>query len=761
MDGAITAVSIDAATGIATVTFSVRSAAGVPVTGATNFEFTAAKLIPATNSRPARWQSYLNRSVQLNASSARVLRAVGERRVATEVEPGVYRYAFCTSLTTAATFKYYGSGTEPAGSCNTAAVGRSGVLSSAAALPILAALDLAYAPDAVHRIGIAGRIAGSRYNAVVDFVPAQLPALITATSHQVVTNESCGACHAANSSNRSKLEFATIHGNTRYNVALCATCHNPGTFDSGSSTDAAWTPIDLTTMVHKIHSSVPGYSVAGVDFSHVTYPQNAPFGGVSAIGGFVEVPGVVNCRSCHDNQSPKITQPATRAAADKTAWITNVTQQACNTCHAVNFSAHFGNQPDNTLCTQCHSATGSAPIPAVHATPYSTPNNPELRAGAMRVEYQIASLTVNASNQPVVRFRVLVDGTPLNLRTLPTATISVGSANLKMAWSKPMAQPLSLANGPAIAQPLDWNNLGSTAGRTYWNDATNLGLQAYDQPQTVNLSAAGFIASLTGPDADGYFTTVAGINPAAPMAFPADARLKAVAMESFLTINGMNISGTAALKGVDGATSTLRRAIVDIDSCNTCHERIGFHSNAGRANNTEYCAACHNPEVSSSNLFAGVRADGKLYSQKSNNFKEMIHSIHAAGVRTIPFNFIRGNPVPGGGNGPMVFDEVGYPGRLADCAACHRPGTTAMPDNAGYGWSVIDAQPSLVATAAAFDPRVSVRQGPGAGTCGSCHDGQASRAHYAINTASEIGAESCSVCHGPGKPNDPVSAHAR
>ena len=49
LTGAVTGVSIDQATGIPTVTFSVKNAAGQPVTGATNFEFTAAKLIPATS----------------------------------------------------------------------------------------------------------------------------------------------------------------------------------------------------------------------------------------------------------------------------------------------------------------------------------------------------------------------------------------------------------------------------------------------------------------------------------------------------------------------------------------------------------------------------------------------------------------------------------------------------------------------------------------------------------------------------------------
>lgn len=762
LNGAITAVSIDAATGITTVTFSLKDAAGQAVAGATNFEFTAAKLIPATTSAPAHWQSYINRSVQATGG-ARVLRAVGERRVATEVEPGVYTYSFCTSLTAAAGFKYYGSGTEPAGSCDTSAVGRSGVLDSPAAGPILAGLDLAYTPASTHRIAIASR-GGPRYNAVVDFVPAQLPALNAVKSNQVVTNESCGACHAADSSNRGKLEFTGFHGNTRFDVALCSTCHNPSTYDSASSTNTAWTAIDLATMAHKLHASVPGYSVAGRDYSHVTYPQNAPFGGVGGIGTFAEVPGVMNCRTCHDNQSPKITQPADRATADKTAWRDNISQQACNTCHAVDFSNHFGAQPANEQCALCHAQGRSLPVNVAHATPYATPNNPELVAGAKKVEYQIASVVLNAASQPTVKFRVLVDGAALDLKSLPANGISIGGSNMKLAWSKPMAAPLSAANGPAMAAPLDWNNLGSTAGRTYWNNAVTLDLRAYDQPLTVNLSAAGVIDSLTGPDAEGYFTTVAGINPASPLAFPADARLKGVAIESYLTINGMNISGTAALKGVDGTTSTLRRSIVDIASCNTCHERIGFHSNAGRVDNPEYCSTCHNPEITSSNIFAGMAdysGETKTYAQQSNNFKEMIHSIHAAGIRNTPFNFIRGNPNATGGNGPMVFDEVGYPGRIADCAACHKPGTYAMPSNDNYAWSVIDAQPSLVATAAAFSPLVATRQGPATGTCGSCHDSSASKAHFAINTATEIGAEACSTCHGPGRANDPVNAHKR
>jgi OmcA/MtrC family decaheme c-type cytochrome len=777
LSGNITGVTISNSSKIVTVTFSVNDAAGRPVTGLTNFEFTIAKLIPATNDKPAQWQSYINRSV-LATGGARVLRAAGERAAATEVSQGVYRYTFCTDLEAVASFKYYGSGTEPAGSCSTAVVGRSGVLNSAAAGPILAGLDLAYSPTAVHRLAIASRngslSAGTlaQYNATLDFVPASLPNFLAAKASQVVTDESCGACHAGDSSNRGRLLFTTFHGGTRYDIALCTTCHNPSTYDSANSTDTSWTPIDLATMAHKLHQGLPGYRIAGHDYSNVVYPQDAPFGGVSAIGtGFnngVAVPGVMNCRTCHDNK--RIPQPANRPAADAMAWMTNFSQQVCNTCHAVDYTNHFGNQPGNVQCVQCHAPDRSLPVNVAHATPYSTPNNPELYAGAKKVEYQIASVTLDASNQPTVKFRVLADGAPVNLKALPAGGISIGAVNLKLAWSSPLPTPVNVSSGPAVAQPLDWNNIGGSA-RQYWNVDTsttpptgvNLGpdFRAFDQPTTVNLSTAGVIASLTGPDAEGYFTTVPGINGAAPLAFPANATLRGVAIESYLTINGMNISGPAVLKGVDGdPASRLRRQVVDLDSCNTCHERMGFHSNAGRMNNVEYCATCHNTEMTSSNLFSG-RATFPLagnveyfYRQQPNNFKEMIHAIHAGKERKAqnpadPFNFIRGNPNATGGNGPMVFENAVYPAQITDCGSCHKPGTYKLPSSDRYAWTVIDAAPALTGSAATFNPALSIRQGPATGACGSCHVTTTAKAHMQQNAAG--GVETCVLCHGPGK----------
>jgi OmcA/MtrC family decaheme c-type cytochrome len=636
-------------------------------------------------------------------------------------------------------------------------VANAGVISSAAWDAFKPSLNLAYDAAAPTRLAIIGRD-GAIVNVVQDFIPSSLPNVLASRVNAVVTDASCGACHAENSLKRDKLLFGTKgsgHLGRRYDLGVCSACHNAAGFNPETSTDTEWETLDLKNVVHHLHT-------------YGDYPQNTPFGGVSNIGtgfapganplwaqiGLPGLPGTYNCRTCHDNQNPKIlpAQPANRPAEDKDAWQTRITQQGCGSCHPVDFTNHYGNQPDNLQCVLCHGTDRSEPVRMSHATPYPTPNNPELYLGAQKVEYEIASVTVDANRQPIVKFRVKVDGTPLNLKALPANITGVSTA-IVVAWSSPMPAPASSANGPAIAKPVDWNNFGTTTGRTYWNYDVSLNLRSYDQPRTQSLNAA-VIASLTGPDADGYFTTVAGINPTTPIAFPADTTLRGVGMESYLTFtnaNGtMNISGNAPFKGIDNTPATMRRSLVDIDSCNTCHERIGFHSNAGRANNPDYCAACHNTEMSSSNVFAGTHTDGKVYAQQPNNLKEMVHSIHAAGIRETPFNFIRGNvAATTGGQGPHPFEDVIYPAQISDCGACHKTGTYKLPASTSYAWTVLNAQPALTA-AAPHNPGLAVRQGPATGACGSCHDSASAKAHFAANTATSIGAESCNVCHGPG-----------
>lgn len=810
LTGAITAVTIDSANNQkVTVTFTLKDSAGLPVVGAEakNFEFQVAKRVAANNSRPAFWQSYINRSDQEGAGAV-VFIGGPERAKPTAVagETGVYQYTFCTPLGAAATFQYYGSGnSEPAG-CG-ALVANAGAISGAAWDAFKATLNLAYEAGATTRITILGRD-GALVNMVQDFVPSALPALPAAISAQVVTTASCGACHAENSAKRDKLligeEKGSGHFGRRFQVEVCVMCHNAAGFNPETSTADSWKTLDLKVMLHDFHAA---HFTQGGSFGGVGDIRN-PSGDVAGLDTglpagqrprFNGAPGVINCRNCHDNGNDKVLpfQPADRAAADKTAWQTNASQQACGSCHdgtiggtAINFANHFGNQTDNSQCALCHGTDKSANVNGAHTTPYSTPNNPFLYPGAKIVKYEISSLTVDpATGIPTVKFRVLVGDTEstlaaINLKSPPAGVCvlancqngnSAAGLNFKLAWAKPMgADPVT---GPRVSNPADWNNWNGSA-RTYWNDQVNLGnnFRAFDQPVTAANMTALIPAGpnqLSDPDASGFHTVVL------PVGFPPDPvystlTLKAVALESYLVVGNYNISGEAVIKGVDGATTT-RRSVVDMENCATCHERIGFHSNAGRAQNAEYCAACHNAEITNSNFFTGVASypvgsTPVKFQVVSNNFKDMIHSLHAGAQRKAqnpddPFNFIRGNPLGSGGNGPMKFADFVYPARIYDCQTCHKPDSYKLPTGAGLAWSAVSlggpvaaatnavgttnpAAGEALAAVGLYDPLKTIRIGPAQAACGSCHNSTAAKSHYIVNSTAT--GESCNVCHGPG-----------
>jgi OmcA/MtrC family decaheme c-type cytochrome len=203
--GGVTAVSIDrTASAIATITFEVKDSAGLPVTGLTAFSFTMAKLVSPVGENPY-WQSYINRAAPASRPT-QTLWATAESGVPTEIAPGVYRYTMLADLETAEA--------------------RLPNLTSTAWPAIRDALDLDYDPTVPHRVGVASTRSGIRYNAVMDFVPNQLPALIPDLVNRVVTNESCGSCHG-DSADRSSLSFPNLHGNLRFDADYCVACHNP------------------------------------------------------------------------------------------------------------------------------------------------------------------------------------------------------------------------------------------------------------------------------------------------------------------------------------------------------------------------------------------------------------------------------------------------------------------------------------------------------------------------------------------------------
>ena len=280
-DAEITSVDVTGATGAPTVGVTVNFTVTDPATGqgvaglTDDFEFTIAKWIEGDARNAGYWQSYINRS---RTGPTNVLRAVGERRPATDLGGGNYSYTFVTNLGTAGvgTFQYYGAANAPAGVGATAGIGDNGPLTSAAAQAVLDALDLAWDGAAVTRIAIASLSnpagpEGYRFNAVADFIP-NTGAIQNEFENWAATTESCNACHATTTPG-AQMSLPNVHGDRRYEVALCVTCHNRNTFDRQASTDDAWVAIDMATMIHNIHRGAEGYLVDGRDYSGLPYPQ--------------------------------------------------------------------------------------------------------------------------------------------------------------------------------------------------------------------------------------------------------------------------------------------------------------------------------------------------------------------------------------------------------------------------------------------------------------------------------------------------------
>ena len=115
---------------------------------------------------------------------------------------GTYKYTFATDLAAVNTFKYYGATGAPDGAG--VAITNVGPLTSAAATATIPTLDLAWDTADTYRVVVVSRDGTNYlYNAAVDFVPASLPAVLSNKANQVVTNESCGACHG-DSENRTR-----------------------------------------------------------------------------------------------------------------------------------------------------------------------------------------------------------------------------------------------------------------------------------------------------------------------------------------------------------------------------------------------------------------------------------------------------------------------------------------------------------------------------------------------------------------------------
>jgi OmcA/MtrC family decaheme c-type cytochrome len=722
----ITAITIASAP---VIEFTVTTADGTPITGIGDLwqeserfvRFTMTKLVPGTDGEPSQWVAYTRDTT--NDGTTPPDYDTG----ASLVDHGDGRYTF--------TF-------------NTDVASVTGV---------------SYDPNLTHRI--AGQIGSGDVplepqNLVLDFVPAGGD--VTETRN-IAAMASCNECH----------DNLVFHGR-RFKVEYCVACHNPDLADGEG---------DMAYMTHKLHAGHK-FDVLdnGIDYAEVTYPQD-----------------LVNCRKCHDGGD--------EGTPDGDNWKTQPSKMACGSCHLISFSEpapegltmHSGGaMADNSACSFCHPASGGiSGIEDNHLTVNPTPNNPGLPEGVPAMAFGISEVTVDGAGFPTVTFTVTADGDVLDLNDLPDGFVD-GEGNsfrwpgFLMAWAEPQ---------DGIDTPADYNNLGQTGA----------------QPVTVSI---GDLVAAAGVDCSSGADCVADFS-ATGNAFPAGATLRAIGLQGYFQFDSdgdeaqdTSLHTLSAVMSVAG--DEVRREIVDEAKCGACHEWfeghggnrvVGLRSAQDGPNQPSICALCHVPGLSTSGRSidpaSAADRDGDpetsdpasatadlgtsntwLWPEDTNNLKEMIHGIHASGLRTTDYEFVRGR------NDGIYYNwaEVTFPAEdgTRNCLLCHTEGTYGLPlaDNLllttvrttgtddgldGNDFSAVGAARDGLPNATDWV------NSPVASACYYCHDSAAALAHMQQNggvlsiadpdvevfTQRQDAAvfESCAVCHGSGNIADVNVAH--
>jgi OmcA/MtrC family decaheme c-type cytochrome len=535
--------------------------------------------------------------------------------------------------------------------------------------------------------------------------------------------ESCNECHGR----------LNIHGR-RFEIEYCVTCHNPG-LGAG----------DMTNMTHKIHMGqflVNGFELGGNVYSDVVFPMNSN-----------TRDGLKNCAKCHSLEE---------GAPQGDNWKTAPSAAACGSCHdGIDFTngSHFG-QSNNQFCVSCHvdpNGNSVIDIQVAHRTPYSTANNPEVPSWARIAKVEVQNVAI------------AVDTTPG--AAAATATFMVRGL-AKQNSDDAFASFDMTNNGTAIgattrslsfrivysSDGADWDNF-LNGGRQYFDDTTGLGISSFDQPTSVTLTDATHLAG--GMDADGWYAVTMNFSLSDEAAGELDVAEKAaIGLEgSFRFVDSEGVNQNLRVPGLvvgagDAEPFAARRQIVSEAKCHECHEYLGFHGSSAR-NNPDYCVTCHNPLVTNSGQ---TLANPDEFSM---NLKDLVHAIHGAEKRTVPFDFVRGTSAGGSGQGLHEFSEVDFFGRAGECEVCHLP-DTYLPETLN---TVDGALPSVIAAnpqadratfATNFDDSEFV--GPIAGACFACHDSDGALAHMQVNTT-QAGLEACSACHGAGKSESVDTVH--
>jgi OmcA/MtrC family decaheme c-type cytochrome len=764
------------------VRFTVTDEDGLGFPGLTDddLRFNIAKLMPGI---PTRWQDYIVRATGgANQGSQERHRSGYPWGTLANHGDGTYTYTFATDITKA-----------PCPAPCTDAEGN--------------ALDLSYNKALTHRVSIQqGNSNLPLANAVYDFVPAGVPG----PDREIVKTADCNVCH----------DKIIAHG-TRFEIKLCVTCHNPGSWVKNA--DGTTTTVDFKVMIHKIHRggnlpSVEGggsYAVGSQDFSDIVFPQD-----------------IRNCTKCHDGDDPETPQGNN--------WQDFPSIEACGSCHDdIDFSqgiagGHKGGVvTGNGECTVCHKEGGYAgSVAKSHTIP----------GKAERAFFRFNILTI--CGQPVSQNPRCAEGAS------PTVTFSVEDPSgggheygsfyniMPASTTDPEFAAATAGSTPRMRMDFAWKGVGEN---DYTNDANPgdafgdrpaeaLGVDLLNSPgvsyqgngvylySAADDSSPWTIPVLTPPHAAIGTIAVAMEGRGAAYSVADCGKPTPANLTGCYTVR-VPVKSPVAYAAVNDTTPQPRRQVVDATArCDRCHDVLSLHGGS-RNDNGQLCVFCHNPNMTDVKQRpkgvnglpdASQTLDDKT--EESVDFKRLIHGIHAASNKN--FNGTdahgfrdHGMVVYGYQGGVNDYSDVRFPGVLSRCGSCHLEAgdlngaatydTYVLEDHSadgGANWelpAVNGIRGSTVHSYPSADPKAvdfingttfddallnqadDYKYSPIASVCSSCHDGNFATSHMrdqgdaifggpgSQQAVQENHIEICALCHGPDQYADVKKEHEK
>jgi OmcA/MtrC family decaheme c-type cytochrome len=821
------------------VSFSVVDGYSRPVVGLTTSQlrFSIAKLVPGADGSQSKWVSYIVGDPATGAPSRPSTENVAANLV--DNKDGTYQYTFARDITgplqtkMAAWFADTANAASPYKKSDV--MGADGtLLNYVPTLQHRLAIQLSGSAN--------GGTLENPVNVIYDFIPATGAKVAAAdVQREVVSIDSCNTCHeklAFHGGGRVDTRFCVVcHTDQRKsgfaNIAstnlafpalvekavvnattgITSYLYSKNTTTTSSSyhptgTDPTYVADgevsgNFTTMVHKIHNGSAlvkqNYNYANVAFNNKGY---------SMLDN-----GQKMCSTCHDSTKAK--------QADN--WNTQPSRVACGSCHdGINFADGTGTtlagsalghaninlkQPSDVACTICHTSDSTKEF---HRTQNVTKHNPTIAAGLTSFTYEIKSAAVDATTKNVtIEFKISAATADANgvLGTSAPVTLLPAAAGMKnplagFTGAPSFMLPYALSQD-GIAQPVDYNNFGVKQAQANTVSIADL----------LNSTTNSTLGSIAPSATAGYYTvTILGTN---AKSFPSGATMRAVALQGYFTQVIPAIGSTPAVtvarhaisvvKAVTGDTA--RRKVVEPAKCSNCHEWFEGHG-GNRVYETQVCVMCHTPGLATSArgipdatlvAYPFTAADLKKLTEwnfdktltnaalnfpvTTNNFKDMIHGIHAGRDRVTPFVDAR-DRTPSAIT-LLDFKRMDFPGKLNNCQTCHVSTTAAVTtfntvpaDTLASTYESINATykatPTTVNAKASLTPPVGFAANPEdkvttpyAAACVSCHNSLPGQAHMRLNGGQiqverlslAPANESCAVCHGPGKEQDAAIVH--